>query len=109
MDIRGPWVGKAKGAIFGAEGSVQITRQQGEEIYGIVEGGNFFGKARFSISGRIRGNFIFGVKDGHSFNGFVYPDGTIRGFFRSVDGDSYQVFLRRPYGDYSFGWQQGNW
>ena len=43
-DIRGGWVGNAKGKIFGAEGSVYITRQERDEIYGTVEGGNFFGK-----------------------------------------------------------------
>lgn len=96
-DIRGQWVGDAKGSIFGAKGTVNIIRQNGEDIYGIVEGGNFFGTAKFDIKGRIRGNYIFGTKEGHSFQGFLYPDGTIRGVFRAVDGDTYRVFLQRPY------------
>ncbi len=96
-DIRGAWVGNAKGKIFGAEGSVYITRQDGDNIYGIVEGGNFLGKAKFSISGKIQGNYIFGQKDGHTFQGFLYQDGSIRGQFRASDGDTFQVFLRRPY------------
>jgi len=96
-DVRGQWVGNAKGSIFGAEGSVTITRQDGEDIVGIVEGGNFLGRAKFSINGKVRGNQIYGDKEGHTFQGFLYPDGTIRGVFRDVDGDSYQVILRRPY------------
>ena len=32
FDIRGLWVGSAKGTIFGAEGSVTITQQNGEDI-----------------------------------------------------------------------------
>jgi hypothetical protein len=102
VDIRGMWVGNAKGTIFGAEGSVTITHQNGEEIQGIVEGGNFFGKAKFTISGRVRDGYIFGSKDGHTFNGYLYPDGIIRGLFRSSDGDNFQVVLQRanPY----WGW-----
>lgn len=96
-DIRGQWVGDAKGSIFGAKGTVNIIRQNGQDFYGLVEGGNFFGTARFDINGKIRGNYIFGAKEGHSFQGFLYPDGTIRGVFRAVDGDSYRVFLQRPY------------
>ncbi len=96
-DIRGMWVGNAKGNIFGAEGSVNITHQNGEDIVGIVEGGNFFGKAKFSIQGKIRGNYIFGSKDGHTFEGFLYPDWSIQGLFRAIDGDTYKVILRRPY------------
>ncbi|MEI8181537.1 MAG: hypothetical protein WCG29_02425 [Desulfomonile sp.] len=109
MDIRGAWIGNAKGTIFGADGSVTITHQRGEDIYGIVEGGNFFGKAKFEINAKIRGNHIFGVKEGHTFNGLVYPDGTIRGLFRAVDGDSYQVFLQRPYSQWGWGMPPGLW
>jgi hypothetical protein len=96
-DIRGMWIGNAKGAIFGAEGSVNITHQNGEDITGVVEGGNFFGRAKFSIQGKIRGNYIFGSKDGHTFEGFLYSDWTIQGLFRAIDGDTYKVMLRRPY------------
>lgn len=96
-DIRGPWVGSASGTIFGAKGSVNITHQHGEDIRGIVEGGNVFGSAKFSIAGKIRGNQIFGSKDGHTFHGFLFPNGTIRGRFRAVDGDTYEVILHRPY------------
>lgn len=101
QDIRGLWNGTAKGSIFGAEGSVNITNQRGDEIFGVVEGGNVFGKARFTISGKVRNNQIFGTKDGHSFQGFLYPDGCIRGVFRAADGDAYQVLLQRAY---SHGW-----
>lgn len=107
-DIRGQWVGDAKGSIFGAKGTVNIISQKGENIYGIVEGGNFFGTAKFDINGKIRGNYIFGTKEGHSFQGFLYPDGTIRGVFRASDGDSYQVFLQRPYSSY-WGVPPGMW
>ncbi len=96
-DIRGPWVGNAKGPIFGAEGTVTIIGQRGEDIEGIVEGGNWLGKAKFNISGKIRGNYIFGEKEGNTFQGYLYADGTIRGFMRGVDGDTYQIFLKRPY------------
>lgn len=99
-DITGMWVGNAKGSIFGAEGSVNITSQRGEEILGIIEGGNFFGKAKFEIRGRIQGNYIFGARDGNSFHGYIYPDWTIRGVFKGIDGDTYQVFLQRPYNSY---------
>lgn len=107
-DIRGLWVGSAKGAIFGAEGSVNITHQRGEDIYGVVEGSNFFGKARFRVYGKIRGNYVFGAKDNHTFQGLIYADGTIRGVFRAEDGDTYQIFLQRPY---YWGWRghQGSW
>jgi hypothetical protein len=105
VDIRGPWVGNAKGSIFGAEGSVVITHQQGETIRGIVEGGNFLGKAKFSIDGRVRGNQIFGTKEGHTFNGYLYADGTIRGLFRASDGDSFRIFLRRPYPQWGMQYQ----
>lgn len=99
-DITGVWVGNAKGSIFGAEGSVTITSQKGEEIFGIIEGGNFFGKAKFEIRGRIRGNYIFGARDGNFFHGYIYPDWTIRGVFKGMDGDTYKVFLRRPFENY---------
>jgi len=95
VDIRGLWVGNAKGTIFGAEGTVNITYQRGDDIYGIIEGGNFFGRARFAIQGKIRGYEIYGRKEGHSFRGVLYADGTIRGIFRAADGDAYEVFLRR--------------
>ncbi len=106
-DIRGMWVGNAKGNIFGAEGSVNITHQNGEDISGIVEGGNFFGKAKFDIQGKIRGNYIFGSKDGHTFEGFLYPDWSIQGLFRAIDGDTYRIMLRRPYP--TWGYPQGPW
>jgi hypothetical protein len=96
FDIRGQWVGNAQGTIFGAEGSVFISKQRGEDIEGIVEGGNFLGRAKFDISGKIRGNYIFGHKEGHTFQGYLYPDGTIRGLFRAVDGEKFEVLLRRP-------------
>jgi hypothetical protein len=96
-DIRGQWVGNAQGSIFGAEGSVTITHQNGQEIYGVVEGGNVFGRARFNINGKVHGNYIYGEKEGHTFQGYLYPDGTIRGVFRASDGDAYKVLLRRPY------------
>ncbi len=101
QDIRGQWNGTAKGSIFGAEGSVTITDQRGEDIFGVVEGGNVFGKAKFTISGKVRSNQIFGSKDGHTFQGFLYPDGSIRGVFRAADGDTFQVVLQRAYSD---GW-----
>ena len=107
-DIRGVWVGNAKGNIFGAEGSVNITYQNGEDISGVVEGGNFFGRAKFSIQGKIRGNYIFGSKDGHTFEGFLYPDWSIQGLFRAIDGDTYKVILRRPYPSY-WGSPYGTW
>lgn len=97
FDIRGVWEGKAQGSIFGAEGSVNIIRQEGDTIFGVVEGGNFFGKARFTISGKIHGNQIVGEKAGNVFRGALYSDGAIRGAMKTVDGDIYQVFLRRPY------------
>lgn len=106
-DIRGMWVGNAKGNIFGAEGSVNITHQNGEDISGIVEGSNFFGKAKFDIQGKIRGNYIFGSKDGHTFEGFLYPDWSIQGLFRAIDGDTYRIMLRRPYP--TWGYPQGSW
>jgi hypothetical protein len=96
-DIRGPWVGKAQGTIFGAEGSVTITQQRGEDLEGIVEGGNWLGKAKFNIIGKIRENYVFGEKEGNSFQGYLYGDGTIRGLVRAIDGSRYQIFLRRPY------------
>jgi hypothetical protein len=96
-DLRGPWVGNAQGTIFGAEGSVTITRQRGEDLEGIVEGGNWLGKARFNINGKIRNNYIFGEKEGNTFQGFLYGDGTIRGLVRATDGSTYQLVLRRPY------------
>jgi hypothetical protein len=111
-DIRGPWVGKAQGNIFGAEGTVTITRQEGEDFYGVIEGGNIFGRARFTINGKFRGNQIFGQKDGHTFNGFLYADGTIRGVFRASDGDSYKIFLRRDYSQWGmdpYGAPHGMW
>jgi len=96
-DLRGPWVGKAQGTIFGAEGSVTITQQRGEDLEGIVEGGNWLGKARFNIIGKIRENYVFGEKEGNTFQGYLYGDGTIRGLVRAIDGSRYQIFLRRPY------------
>ena len=95
IDLRGAWVGKAQGSIFGAEGVVNVVRQKGDKIYGIVEGGNFFGKARFQIQGRVRGNMIIGEMGGNVFQGNIFQDGTIRGMVRTVDGDTYRVFLRR--------------
>jgi hypothetical protein len=97
FNIEGVWVGQAQGPIFGAKGSVTISQQEGGVIRGIVEGGNFLGSARFSITGRIQGNRIVGQKQGNIFQGYIYQDGTIRGALRAVDGDVYQVFLRRPY------------
>jgi len=99
VDIRGLWLGKAQGSIFGAEGSVTITSQKGEEIQGIVEGGNRFGTAKFGIKGTIRGNSIQGSMEGHIFRGVVYSDGTIRGEMKATNGDVYEVFLRKsqPY------------
>ncbi len=108
-DIRGQWVGNAKGPIFGAEGTVTIMRQEGEDIYGIVEGGNFLGKAKFDIYGKIRGNTIFGEKEGHTFHGNLYADGSIRGLFRDTTGDSYKVFLRRPQSHWGVPYGQGQW
>lgn len=97
VDLRGVWVGKAQGPVFGAEGSVTITRQRGEDIVGVVEGGNILGRARFGIRGKVKGNTILGSKDGHKFQGFLYPDGTIRGAMHATNGEVYKVFLRRPY------------
>ncbi len=96
VDIRGLWVGKAEGSIFGAEGTLNITSQKGEDVYGIIEGGNTFGKAKFSVKGKIQGNMIFASKEGHTFQGQVLGDGTIRGIFRASDGSTFRVFLRRP-------------
>lgn len=96
-DLRGRWVGKAQGSIFGAEGSVTITAQEGDTIHGVVEGGNFLGRAKFSISGKVRGQYIFGQKQGNTFQGALYPDGSIRGQVKAIDGDTYHVFLTRPY------------
>jgi hypothetical protein len=94
-DVRGSWEGTAKGRIFGAEGTMNITHQRGEDIAGMIEGGNAFGSAKFNIAGKVRGSYIFGSMDGHSFQGHLYPDGTIRGVFRAIDGDTYRVVLRR--------------
>ncbi len=109
-DVRGQWVGTAQGSIFGAEGSVTITKQRGEDIVGIVEGSNMFGSAKFSIMGKLRGNYIFGDKEGNSFQGYLYPDGSIRGLVRAVTGDKFDIFLRRPY-NASWGMPQayGSW
>ncbi|MBM4327105.1 MAG: hypothetical protein FJ118_08060 [Deltaproteobacteria bacterium] len=111
FDLRGTWVGNAKGPIFGAEGSVTITHQRGEQIHGVVEGGNFLGKAKFDIAGKVRGNYIVGEKEGNYFQGFLYADGTIRGAVKAIDGEIYRVFLRRPaypqWGGYPYGgWYQ---
>lgn len=95
IDLRGSWVGKAQGSIFGAEGVVNVFRQKNGKIFGIVEGGNFFGTARFEIQGMVRGNMIIGEKAGNVFQGYLFQDGTIRGMVRTVDGDSYRIFLRR--------------
>lgn len=99
VDIRGLWLGKAQGPIFGAEGSVTITSQKGEEISGIVEGGNMFGSAKLGIKGTVRGNAIHGSLEGNVFRGLVLPDGTIRGEMKAVNGEVYEVFLRKsqPY------------
>lgn len=97
QDIRGLWTGNAQGTIFGAQGTVYIASQQGEDIRGIVEGGNMFGRAKFNIVGKIRANRIFGTMEGHTFSGFLLPDGTIRGVFRASNGETYNIFLRRPY------------
>lgn len=107
VDLRGVWVGKAQGPIFGAEGSVTITNQRGEDIVGIVEGGNVLGKARFGIRGKVKGNAIVGSKDGHQFQGFLYPDGTIRGAMHATNGEVYKVFLRRPYSYWGGGTPNG--
>ncbi len=107
-DMRGLWVGKAQGSIFGAEGSVNITVQKDDNIYGVVEGGNFLGRAKFSISGKVRGSYIFGQKEGNTFQGVIYPDGSIRGEVRAIDGDTYQIFLRRPYSQMWGGYYQYN-
>ncbi|MBI5568911.1 MAG: hypothetical protein HY914_03110 [Desulfomonile tiedjei] len=107
-DIRGQWVGNAKGPIFGAEGTVVITQQAGEEIQGVVEGGNIFGRAKFNFAGRIRGNIISGSYDRMTFQGALYADGSIRGLFRAIDGEDYQVFLRRQY-SYWGAPNGGNW
>jgi hypothetical protein len=107
-DIRGQWVGNAKGPIFGAEGTVIINRQAGEEIQGVAEGGNIFGRAKFNFAGRIRGNIISGSYDGMTFQGALYADGSIRGLFRAIDGEDYQVFLRRQY-SYWGAPNGGNW
>jgi hypothetical protein len=108
-DLRGVWVGNAKGPIFGADGSVTITHQEGDRITGIAEGGNVFGRARLNIRGRVNGNYIYGSMDGNLFQGYVYPDGTIQGALKAVDGDTYRIFLRRnmtqyyPWGAYPYG------
>jgi hypothetical protein len=107
-DIRGQWEGKAQGTIFGAEGTVLITYQKGEEIQGVVQGGNMFGTAKFGITGKIRGNYIFGDKEGNTFNGYLYSDGTIRGLAQAVTGEKFQVFLRRPYNYWGMP-QNGAW
>jgi hypothetical protein len=108
LDVRGQWDGKATGEIFGAEGKVVITYQNGEDIIGVVEGGNIFGTAKFDIAGKVRGNFIYGTKDGHTFQGYLYPDYTIRGMFQASTGDKFQVFLRRP-NQYWGGVSNGSW
>ena len=108
FDIRGVWVGKAKGPIFGAEGSVTITRQDGEDILGIVEGGNIFGKARFTINGKIRGNRIIGQKQGNIFQGVLYSDWSIRGALKTTDGETYRIVLRRSH-PYWGGMPRGQW
>lgn len=107
-DIRGLWVGKATGSIIGAEGRVLVTHQQGEDIRALVEGSNFFGKARFVIACKMRGSEIFGSLEGHTFHGFLYRDGTIRGIFRAVTGERFDVILQRPYSAWGFG-QPGRW
>jgi hypothetical protein len=106
-DLRGLWVGSAQGSIFGAEGSVNILRQTGREIYGIVEGGNFFGNARFDIRGTVYGNMIVGEKAGNLFRGWLYPDGVIRGSVRAIDGDTYQVVIHRPHSHWGSGTRPG--
>lgn len=96
-DVRGFWTGKAQGTIFGAQGTVYIVTQQGDDIRGVVEGENMFGRAKFNIAGKVRGNHIFGTMEGHTFSGFLLSDGTIRGVFKASNGDAYNIFLRRPY------------
>jgi hypothetical protein len=97
MDIRGLWVGSAQGSIFGAEGTVTVTQQRGKDIVAMVEGGNFLGSARFPIRGYVSGNMVYGSLEGNHFRGFVYPDGTLRGELKAIDGDTYHVFLRKSY------------
>ncbi|MEW6531430.1 MAG: hypothetical protein AB1473_11380 [Thermodesulfobacteriota bacterium] len=109
FDLRGTWVGNAKGPIFGAEGSVTILHQRGEQIHGVVEGGNFLGRAKFDIAGKVRGNYIFGEKEGNFFQGYLYADGTIRGAVKAIDGDIYRVFLRRPLYQQWGAYPHGGW
>ena len=96
-DLRGEWRGEAKGSIFGAEGSVVVTQHNGEDFAAIVEGGNWLGRASFDIRGKMRGSQIFGTKEGNSFQGTLYSDGTIRGVAKLIDGSEYKVFLQRSY------------
>ncbi|MEW6351674.1 MAG: hypothetical protein AB1646_21710 [Thermodesulfobacteriota bacterium] len=102
-DLRGEWRGSAKGTLFGAEGSVIVTNQSGEDFAAVVEGGNWLGRASFNIRGKIRGAYIFGSKEGNSFRGALYGDGTIRGVAKLVDGSEYSVFLQRSYSQWGSG------
>ncbi len=107
-DLRGEWRGNAKGTLFGAEGSVVVTNQTGEDFAAVVEGGNWLGKASFNIRGKVRGAYIYGSKEGNTFQGAVYGDGTIRGIARLVDGSEYTVFLQRHFGQWGSG-PYGTW
>jgi hypothetical protein len=117
IDLRGVWTGNAKGPVFGAKGTVTITHQQGQDISGIVEGGNLLGTAKFGIRGKVRGNMIYGSMDGNHFQGYVHTDGAIRGELRAIDGETYYVFLQRfnpywggvPYGATPYGIPNGMW
>ncbi len=107
-DLKGEWRGEAKGTIFGAEGSVVVTRHRGEDFSAVVEGGNWLGRASFDITGKMRGSYIFGTKEGNTFQGALYTDGTIRGIAKLIDGSQYKVFLQRSYPDWG-GNPYGGW
>jgi hypothetical protein len=111
-DLRGLWVGNAQGSIFGAEGTVNVTQQRGRDIVAMVEGSNFLGSARFGVRGYVHGNMIYGSLEGNQFRGVVYPDGTLRGEVKAIDGDTYHIFLRKSYpywgGRQPYGYFYGN-
>jgi hypothetical protein len=107
-DLRGEWRGEAKGSLFGAEGSVNVTQQKGEDFSAVVEGGNWLGRASFDIRGKIRGSHIFGTKEGNTFQGALYADGTIRGTAKLIDGSLYRVILQRSYQSWG-GLPYGGW
>ncbi len=102
-DLRGEWRGSAKGSLFGAEGSVVVTKQSGEDFAAVVEGGNWLGRGSFNIRGKIRGAYIFGSKEGNTFQGALYGDGTIRGIAKLFDGSEYKVVLQRPFSQWGSG------